>query len=391
MEIVGIDVGFGFTKAYNGKTEVIIKSIIGDATEIQFHSSIGDNLAASNLHITLNDKSYFLGDYAELQSNIRDYTLDQDKLISNFVKILAVSAAGLCSEAREPMYVVSGLPVGFLRRDTKRFKDVLLGDHKITFHHRGGKDITKTVSIAKVHIIPQPIGSVFNLIFNDTGKIINKELSMQKLGVMDIGFKTTDFSIFDRLQYIERGSSTLDVGISKCFTVIANKLKQESNINLELYRMFKFIDSGSIKIKGKEYNITNLKKRVYKHFSSAITSDLARLWADDWDLDSILLSGGGSLELAEYLLPNIEGEIIPISKSIDARLNNVYGYLKFGRYKWGYKDGASAPSSKKNPEKNTMSEALEEDDFDEMENETPPSGKASKGLSWLKKKTGVTS
>jgi plasmid segregation protein ParM len=101
MEIIGIDVGFGFTKAYNGKNQVIIKSIIGDAADIQFHTSISDNTSASNLHITLNDKSYFLGDYAELQSNIRDYTLDQDKLISDFVKILAVSAAGIISDGKE--------------------------------------------------------------------------------------------------------------------------------------------------------------------------------------------------------------------------------------------------------------------------------------------------
>ncbi len=382
MEIIGIDVGFGFTKAYNGKNQVIIKSIIGDAADIQFHSSIGDNSAASNLHITIDDKSYFLGDYAELQSNIRDYTLDQDKLISDFVKILAVAAAGICSNAKEPLHVVSGLPVGFLKRDTKKFKDVLIGNHEITFHNRGQQDVTKTISIAKVHIIPQPIGSVFNLIFNDSGKIVNKELSMQKLGVMDIGFKTTDFSIFDHLQYIERGSSTLDVGISKCFTIIANKLKQESNINLELYRMFRFIDSGAIKIKGREYNITNLKKRVYSHFSSAITSDLNRLWADDWDLDSILLSGGGSLELVEYLLPNIEGNIIPISKSIDARLNNVYGYLKFGRYKWGYQTTKSTPPKKKTDM--TLSAEEEALELEDLEDSKP--GKPSKGLSWLKKK-----
>ncbi|MCD4742797.1 MAG: ParM/StbA family protein [Desulfobacteraceae bacterium] len=385
MEIIGIDVGFGFTKGYNGKNQVIIKSIIGDAADIQFHSPLGDNSAASNLHITLNDKSYFLGDYAELQSNIRDYTLDQDRLIADFVKILAIAVAGICCDGKEPLHVVSGLPVGFLRRDTKKFKEALLGDHEITFHNRGEKDLTKTISIAKIHIIPQPIGSVFNLIFNDSGKIVNKELAMQKLGVMDIGFKTTDFSIFDRLQYIERGSSTLDVGISKCFTVISNKLKQESNINLELYRMFKFIDSGAIKIKGREYNITNLKKRVYSHFASAITSDLTRLWADDWDLDSILLTGGGSLELIEYLLPNIEGGVIPISKAIDARLNNVYGYLKFGRYKWGYSGSKTASSSKK-VNKSQASEDMNNEEFEATDNEGPKPTKPTKGLSWLKKK-----
>ena len=35
MEILGIDVGFGFTKAYNGKDSVIFKSIIGEAADIE--------------------------------------------------------------------------------------------------------------------------------------------------------------------------------------------------------------------------------------------------------------------------------------------------------------------------------------------------------------------
>lgn len=116
MEIVGVDVGFGFTKAYNGKNSIIFKSIIGDTTDIQFRSSLSDTSSSSNLHITLEDKSYFLGSYAELQSNIREFTLDQEKLLEEFVKILAISAAGICTDTSKPIQVVSGLPVGYLRR-----------------------------------------------------------------------------------------------------------------------------------------------------------------------------------------------------------------------------------------------------------------------------------
>ncbi len=194
--------------------------------------------------------------------------------------------------------------------------------------------MTKQININKIHIIPQPIGSIFNLIFDEKGKINNEKLSMQKLGIIDIGFKTTDFSIFDQLQYIERGSSTMDTGISKCFSVIANKLRQESNINIELYKMFKFVESGIIKIKGKEYNISNLKKQIFSHSASTIATDLNRLWEKDWDIDSIILSGGGSTMLSEYLCTDIDGNVIPIRKDIDARFNNVLGYYKFGKYKW---------------------------------------------------------
>ncbi|MCD4719473.1 MAG: ParM/StbA family protein [Desulfobacula sp.] len=383
MEIVGIDVGFGFTKAYNGKNSVIFKSLIGDATDIQFRSILGDDSSTSNLHITLEDKSYFLGSYAELQSNIREFTLDQEKLLEDFVKILAITAAGICTDTSAPINVVSGLPVGYLRRDTKKFKEMIKGVHEITFHNKDGQDVTKKIHIDKIHIIPQPIGSIFNLIFDDHGKIKDKGLATQKLGVVDIGFRTTDFSIFDHLQYIERGSSTMDTGISKCFSVIANKLRQESNITIELYRMFKFIDSGIIKIKGKEYNISNLKKRVYNHASSAIASDLNRLWENDWDIDSIILSGGGSVELSEYLSPNIDGNVVPIGKNIDARFNNVQGYCKFGRYKWGYSRYLSDNKKEsKEPSADEKKDMTNTPDDDEAKTE-----KSSKGLSWLRRQS----
>ncbi len=384
MEIVGIDVGFGFTKAYNGKNSVIFKSLIGDATDIQFRSILGDDSSTSNLHITLEDKSYFLGSYAELQSNIREFTLDQEKLIEDFVKILAITAAGICTDTTAPINVVSGLPVGYLKRDSKKFKKMIKGVHEITFHNKDGQDVTKKVHIDKVHIIPQPIGSVFNLIFDEFGKIKDRGLATQKLGVVDIGFKTTDFSIFDHLQYIERGSSTMDTGISKCFSVIANKLRQESNITIELYRMFKFIDSGIIKIKGKEYNISNLKKRVYSHAASAIASDLNRLWENDWDIDSIILSGGGSVELSKYLSPNIDGNVVPIRKNIDPRFNNVQGYCKFGRYKWGY---SRHLSDSKEKTKDPSEDGEKKKSTNAPEDNPVKDEKSPKGLSWLRRQS----
>ena len=108
-------------------------------------------------------------------------------------------------------------------------------------------------------MVPQPIGSIFNLLMNDNGRIVNKELSKQKVGVVDIGFRTTDFTVFDHLRYIERGSSTLDTGISKCFSVISNRLREESGVSVELYRLYKAVETGSIKIKGQEYTISCFK------------------------------------------------------------------------------------------------------------------------------------
>jgi plasmid segregation protein ParM len=377
MEIIGIDVGFGFTKAYNGQNSVIFKSLIGDAAEIQFMSSMGDVAPTANLHITLDNKTYFLGSHAERQSSLTEYTLDQEKMVEEFIKILALAATGRCSQTQGPIGIVTGLPVAYLKRDTKRLKQIIQGEHEIIYHHQDAPDEHRKLSIDKVHVIPQPIGSIFNLIFDDNGKICDRDLAASKLGVVDIGFKTTDFSIFDHLQYIERGSSTMDTGVSKCFSVIADKLRQESGINIELYKIFKFIESGVIKIRGKEYNVINLKNRVYTHAASTIASDLNRLWKNDWDIDSIIVSGGGSIPLSEFLIPSVEGNVIPITKNIDARFNNVQGYCKFGHYKWGKdktlpsRPAATPPKEEPPPPDETPSSE-----------ETDKSGK---GLAWLRR------
>lgn len=350
MRAIGIDVGFGFTKATVGNENVIFKSLLGDSNEIQFRSAFGDSSLTKNLHVSIGDKSYFIGEFAEQQSTVRQFTLDQDKLLTEYVKVLALTSAGLCSEGDTSFNVVSGLPVGYLKRDYKRFTDIISGHHAITFHTTDGEKISKKIFVNKVKMMPQPLGSVFNLIMDDNGKISDVDMTQKKIGVVDIGFRTTDFTIINNMQYVERGSSTMDTGISKSFSVIANKLRKESGVNVEIYRLFNAIETGSIKIRGKEYNITNLRDKVFSHSASSIANDINRLWAEDWDIDFIVLTGGGAIEMAKHLQPLIDGNVIPVNKSIDARLNNVQGYLKFAKSIWGSQTTANSPSPEKEKE-----------------------------------------
>jgi plasmid segregation protein ParM len=347
MEILGIDVGFGFTKATNGNDFIIFKSIFGDATDIQFRLSIGSASFVENLHVTIEDQSYFIGDFAEQQSNVRQYTLYQERLLTEFTKILSLTAAGSITDKYVPMNVVTGLPIGYLKQYHQQFVKILTGHHDITFHQPDGTKISKKININKVRMLPQPLGSVLNLLMDDKGKIVNKDLAKQKIGVVDIGFRTTDFSIFDRLRYIERGSTTTDTGISKSFSIISKKLREESGVSIEVYRLYKAVETGSIKILGKEYNISKLRDQVFSNSAGIIANDIERLWAEDWDIDTIVLTGGGSMELAKYLQPLIAGNVIPVKNSIDTRLNNVQGYVKYGKYKWETSTSETKPSAEK--------------------------------------------
>ncbi len=94
MEVAGIDIGFGFTKATNGKEFVLFKSILGEAADIQFSLPIVKSETGRCMHVALDGQSYFVGDFAEQHSNTRQFTLDQEKLLSDFSKVLALTAMG---------------------------------------------------------------------------------------------------------------------------------------------------------------------------------------------------------------------------------------------------------------------------------------------------------
>lgn len=335
MEIIAIDIGFGFTKATNGSRSLVFKSILGDATDIQFKGGIlGEGSPDENIQIEVDGRSYFVGEMAERQSNVRFFTLDQTQFFSSFAKQLALSAAARMVGAYMPIGLVTGLPIGYYREYKDELVKILQGDHKVVLTTGNGKREEKVIKISNVKVIPQPFGSLFNLMMNDVGELGDKRYVREKVGVIDIGFKTSDFTVSDRMRYSERGSRTTDTGISRAFSVIAGKLREKSNVNVELYRLYEAIERGVIKIRGKEYELKGLTEQVFGQLATAIANEVDRLWTDDWDIDTIVLTGGGGAVLSKYLQPLLNGQVVTVDADKDARLSNVHGYWKFGKHLW---------------------------------------------------------
>ena len=360
MEVIGIDIGFGFTKATNGKETIIFKSIFGDASEIQFWADFGDSSPTDHIHVAIDGKSYFVGDLAEQQSSVLNFTLDQERLISDYVRILALTVTGLFFNSNTPINVpinvVSGLPIGYFKQNHERFNEILTGHHSITYHSHNGEKTTREIYINKVRMLPQPLGSILNNLMDANGKIVDEDLAAQKVGVVDIGFRTTDFTVLDHLRYIDRGSRTIDTGISKGFSVISNKLREKCGVGVELYRLYKAAEEGTIKMRGHGFSFEKIRDQVYSQLAATIANDLDRLWADDWDIDTIILTGGGCRELSKYLQPLITGNVMPVDLNADPRLNNVLGYAKYGKYIWG-EAALENPAAKMAGELNPESEA----------------------------------
>jgi plasmid segregation protein ParM len=335
VELFGIDIGFGFTKVTNGSDQLAFKSIYGEATDIQFKENILDTNRDENLHIELDDNGYFIGELAERQSTVRHFTLDQNQLMGNFAKILTLGALGRLAKDDTPIKLVTGLPIKFYSAHREQLIQKLTGRHSITVVSPNGSRSEKVINIAQVKVIPQPFGSMYNLMLDDAGEAGDRRFLTEKVGVIDIGFRTADYTVSNRTKYLERASRTFDTGISQSFTILANKLQESSGVNVELFRLFEAAKKGNIKIRGKNYDLAKSLERIHTQLASEIANEVNQLWLDEWDIDNIVISGGGGAVLAPYLNDLIEGNILPMDPNEDARFNNVKGYLKYAKYLWG--------------------------------------------------------
>jgi len=335
VDAVGLDVGFGFTKATNGRETLIFKSVYGEATDIPIREQFIEGQAQENyLHIVHEGQELFIGELAERQSTVRFFTLEPQRFISQFVKPLALAALSRLVERNIPVNLVTGLPVGQFRQQREELIQQLQGRHQLQICDRSGERRDTVICINKIRVVPQPFGSLFNLTLNELGEANERRYLQEKVGVVDVGFRTADYTVAQRSNYSNRGSRTTDAGISTAFATIADKLQEQCGVRVELYRLYDAVEHGSIKVHGKRYDIKAMAGQVLGRLAADIATEVNTLWNDDWDIDAILVSGGGGGALTPYLKPLLHGEIIPLPGGDDARLNNVRGYLKYGRHLW---------------------------------------------------------
>ncbi|MDH3468865.1 MAG: ParM/StbA family protein [Gammaproteobacteria bacterium] len=343
MQVIGIDIGFGFTKIISGSNYLMFKSVIGDALEVQFKDQfVAAQDQESFFQVDLNGRSYFVGSIAEQQSSTRHYTMDQERFVAKFAQPLALAALARMANGADPIKIVTGLPIRYLQKQKKIMRKLLSGRHTLLCTDQNESEREVILDIDDVRVIPQPFGSVFGLLLNDHGGGADTRLLKQKVGVIDIGFCTTDYTISDRTRYIERGSATSEMGIAKAFRRIADELNDKCRVDIELFRLYEAVHHGSIRIFGKSIDITELTNNAFQSLAADIANEIQELWADEWDLDSVLITGGGGAVLAPYLESLLAGEINAIGGNDDARLNNVLGYWRYGKNQW---DRTSANSS----------------------------------------------
>jgi plasmid segregation protein ParM len=321
MRFYGVDIGYGFTKvAVAGRPPLVIPSIVGSNEELSYRSDVGDRIRI--VPLSLNGHSYLVGEAARRFSRHRYRIFDSTWAESPYYLLLFVSALMRIEKiAGEPAAVVTGLPVShYTQERVKQVQNLLGKAHSV--RTSSGEAL---VNVEKTKVIPQPFGSFFDLILNDEGRLKDPDRIREKVGIIDIGFQTTDLALATP-QFIESSSGSLDVGVRSVADQLSRDLSRKYAITLDITEAEEALRHRSVKIFGESVDVSEMIDERTREVAELILSYAHSLWGRGERLNRLILTGGGANIFHSYFTgyPNLH---VPE----ETALSNVRGYLKLAR------------------------------------------------------------
>ena len=297
--MIGIDVGFGYTKV--SPMEIMFPSVFSEVTYTSSLQNSGNLI--DNMELELDGKTYLVGNKAQLENGSGSFSADN--MLRHKICILTAIAI---THGNFLGSVVLGLPVADMGR--KKAMQELVGIYSIKL---SGEEYF--IDIKKINIVPQGAAAYFDLLLDDDGKITS-DLGTKKIALIDVGEKTVDFVCIDKNRFVNELSGSLNLGMNTAYLRLIKSIQTELGIT-------------TLPSKAKQYaDRVSTTATEYRKLSEEILNNVSSWWPSLNDFNAIYITGGGGETLGEYFQEQIECQIVE-----GGQFSNSRGYRKCGRMK----------------------------------------------------------
>jgi plasmid segregation protein ParM len=324
MRYVGVDVGFGYTKAMDNRRAILFPSIVSPEVEFTFRSGLErEDDPLDHLAIRFQGTSHFVGQLALRQGRFAHCTLDRMRTQTEEYRILFLTALALLAESPDEEFsVMTGLPVDDFE-DHHWIEENLSDRFPLSLSGR-----ETSLIIRKLMVVPQPYGALMDLIFMDTLGNMDERFFEARVGIVDIGFKTTDFVLVNKGEFIQKLSGSLKKGMSTLYQAAIPKFTASYPGNWDLHTVEESYRRGAILHLGKRIEIdTALLDPDLAAIAGEFVAWIRGRWSGE-PIDYLVCSGGGGLPLKPYLLKAFP-QMLFLN---DPQQANVRGYQKGAFY-----------------------------------------------------------
>ena len=278
--ILGIDVGFGNVKIFDGEREYGFPSVYVITDE---NAEADTN--QETIHFILDGVKYYTGKKAVVTNGNSQF--DQFDLLRH--KLFTLVGVCVATDGKDFTGTIGlGLPRADLKAMSDKLKS-LAGKYSVEYN---GTPVKINIETIQVNIQGE-------CVFNEIKQF--EDVDGLNVGIIDIGQKTTDVSLFIDGIKADNKSRSFDVGASQALTAIAEEYRAITGYEVENYAVPARVKKGKIP--------KDLAEKHYRVVAEKILSLLSGLRWFSEELDRVYLIGGGCAFLQPYLTAKMPTEL----------------------------------------------------------------------------------
>ena len=316
---VGIDVGYGHTKALSSAGAcAVFPSAVGVADPQVFRLQVNGR-ATPRTHeprVCLDGVSYLVGESARRHARTVVQPRDRAWLDSLPYRILWHAALERVVQPEATVSIVTGLPVSFYH-DRERLQLVMR--QVLAERH---------ISARAVNIVPQPFGSFFDAVLDPQGAIVDESRILAHVGLIDVGYFTTDLVEVQELEYVQKGSGSIEVGVATMIDTLRALLTEQYGRVLSPHDAEQVLRTQRLRLTGREHDLHDLCALAVRDVALAIVTYARQLWGAGEQLDQLLLTGGGG----PLIEPLARETFSALAVAPTPHLANARGYVRYALY-----------------------------------------------------------
>jgi plasmid segregation protein ParM len=313
--VTAVDIGYRWLKGVSALRTVREPSIVG-AKKFVYEDSI------RSTDIIFNEE-YFIGNFAVRHSDVKYYSIKDQKYDMWTTEILLKTALGLLCE-RSDTYLVTGLPMDFYETQKESLETMIEkvnGDPDYTIRFGRGPVIKCGPIVLRTKTVPQPLGSAMDYLLDDNGDVIDKKTAKGSILVIDPGSYTLGLLALHGMEVGKESCSPPGLATDMAYKLLQDYLREHFG------RAPSKADMDPYVLKG-EYEGTDISPLIEKAFQTLSYQIQLEIEGLNTKYDTYIVTGGNADIIGKYLnLPN--KILLP-----DAQMANVRGYRKIARRLW---------------------------------------------------------
>jgi plasmid segregation protein ParM len=326
--LVGLDVGFGYTKTVTAAAVDVYPSVVGEWSPgaIRLGADLdGGRDARVPEAVGLDGRSYVVGERALRVAHRRFVGLSREWMAQPTFRVLALAALHrVLGDSGHTVTVITGLPVEDVEPHGDTVRRQLDGRHELRLEPDARR---WTVTIEGVHVLPQPLGTVLARCLDNTGQVVDPTGLDARVGVLDVGFRTTDYFTLEGLDVLPARCLTRNTGMADLLLDLGREVYRRWGVEVDPHALDEATLRGVLRVGAGEVRLGPILDPWLDRHAEAIAAHARMLWGDQArGLGRLWITGGGGAVLGSRL-----AALAPHAELVrHARLQNAIGYFRYG-------------------------------------------------------------